>query len=45
MFVYAYVYGEDRVHVDGGWTPLFTHPQGYCEPMSLIFVEENLNEK
>ena len=26
--------------VDGGWLPLPTHPQRYCDPASLVFSNE-----
>ena len=24
--------------MDGGWIPLPTHPQRYCDPASLVFL-------
>ena len=33
--VFVYVWGA--WHIDGGWMPLPTHPQRYCDPASLVF--------
>ena len=42
MYVCIYVYASRRGRVDGGRTPLTTHPQQYCDPASL---DRNVDDK
>ena len=45
-FLKLFVYGSElgrglggALGVDGGWLPLPTRPQRYCDPASLVFIK------